>query len=284
MGHDLTLAWERPSGILSSRCISSGRDSCSLLAMHRLALIWSLMIVSPVACSDSPSEEALTREGFCQRWATQACSDAVVSACQAADAPSCRLQQQEFCAGLVPSDFSARHAEECLSSVGKAYADADLTSTELRTVLELGAPCNRIVVGPSGNGDACSRNSDCDGANGFECVIKGAEGTCQKPEIVAAGLKCSAPQEVCGEGFYCNGDNCIAGKSVGQDCLHDSECGTSGTCSTDGICVARLPVNSPCSEHNDCLSGLCLEFSSLERTCVDRLRLSRSEPVCENLR
>lgn len=250
--------------------------------MRTIVLVWFLLV--PIACGGSDSTKALSREDFCQEWAVRACSDAVVSACQAADAASCRTKQQDFCSSVLPAGYSAQHADACLGAVSAAYADADLTGSELRTVIRFGAPCNRIVKGSSARGEACSNDHDCDGSAGFECIEKGAQGTCQIPEEVAAGLRCAAPQQVCSSGFYCDGANCIEAKSPGDTCANDSECGAAGSCGGDGVCVARLPVDSACSSDGQCISGVCYAFAAADQTCIDRLRLSRSEPICANLR
>lgn len=251
--------------------------------MIRLSALGLLLFVASCSASE---EEPRTRETFCQEWATQACSSAVVSACQAASAETCRLTQQRFCMNLVPSNFSDEGADACLSAVGRAYSDADLTGSELATVLELGEECSAVVNGPAGLGETCANDRDCQGAAGYECVIKGSEpqGTCQIPELVGAGLRCSAPQQVCMPGFYCNGSNCIEAKATSEPCANDEECGPSGFCGDDGSCVARLAVNDACTASNQCLSDLCYSFTSGDSTCVDRLRLSRSEPICADLR
>jgi hypothetical protein len=246
----------------------------------------TLSLILFVASCSASEEKPRTRETFCREWATQACSSAVVSACQAASAEACRLTQQAFCMNLVPSNFSDDKADACLAAVGDAYADADLTGSELDRVLELGVPCNSIVDGPAGLGESCANSRDCQGPAGYECVVKGGQtqGTCQIPEFVDAGLRCSAPQQVCKPGFYCNGSNCVEAKATRESCANDEECGPSGFCESDGLCAARQAVNSPCTASNQCLSDLCYSFASTDSTCVDRLRLSRSEPVCANLR
>src|SRR5688572_29251410 len=139
----------------------------------------------PLACSED--EPAETREGFCNRWAQAACSDDVVSACQAADVDACRLSQEEFCLDLVPEDgFVDDRADACINAVRGAYSDADLTAAELETVLRLGAPCDSLVRGPRGVGESCTSRLDCDAPAGFDCVFKGSDdtGTCQEPVVV----------------------------------------------------------------------------------------------------
>ena len=251
----------------------------------RLLFLAALLPFVPFACSeDDPSAE--TREGFCDRWAAAACSADVVSACQAADADACRLSQEGFCLDLVPlTGFADERADACVDAVGDAYADSDLTPDELDTVLRLGAPCDRLVRGPSVTGESCTSRLDCDGPAGFDCVIKGsaATGSCQKPLVVEAGRDCSADNAVCTAGFYCDGDNCIEGHDLGEMCVRDEECGA-GYCNASGVCSEGLSVDTACTGDEQCASGVCYQFSATERVCTDRVRLSRTDPICEDLR
>jgi hypothetical protein len=243
---------------------------------------WNALGLLLLACS---SEDPVpTKAEFCEQWADRACADSVVSACQAADKDACKLGQQGFCQSIVPDSFSEDGIKGCLDAVGAAYADADLTGDELRVVLKLGGACGKLIVGPSGGGESCSSDLDCNGSDGFECVIKGgrSKGTCQVPEEVGAGKRCEALQQTCQSGFYCDGSNCIETKLEGEECTINEECGPEGTC-VDAECVPRLGVDSVCTQDDQCFSDLCYEFDD-ERTCTDRIRLSRSEPICEDLR
>lgn len=185
----------------------------------------------------------------------------------------------------MPRTFSDERADACLSAVEAAYADADLTGDELVTVLHLGPPCDAVVRGPQARGETCSENHDCDASNGFSCVKRGgsATGSCQVPELVGAGQKCEALQQTCGAGFYCNGENCIAAKDPGETCTSNDECGPTARCDTSSSCVARLAVGASCTQNEECASELCYMLGG-SSTCVDRIRLSPAEPVCENLR
>jgi hypothetical protein len=184
----------------------------------------------------------------------------------------------------VPEAFSDRRADACLEAVAAAYSDADLTGDELATVLRLGPPCDAVVRGPQARGETCSENQDCDASNGFSCIKRGSStGTCQIAEVVGAGQKCEALQQTCGDGFYCNGANCIAVKSLGETCTGNDECGSAARCAANATCVARLAVGTACTQNDECTSGLCYALSG-NSVCVDRIRLSPAEPVCENLR
>ncbi|MFZ5890673.1 MAG: hypothetical protein ACOY0T_06445 [Myxococcota bacterium] len=236
-------------------------------------------------CSSDNEDSARTREEFCVDWAKAACTTETVSACQAASAEACRLKQQAFCQALVPTDFSDAKGAACIKAVGDAYKDADLTGAELKTVLELGAPCNAIIRGPSGQGETCTGDRNCDATKGLSCVLRGGStsGTCQVPELVGPGQRCSALQQVCGEGFYCDTKNCIAVKELGESCTSGYECGSAALCSNDGACVAKLALGMACNVADECASGVCYSVNGT-KTCVDRIRLSPAEAICADLR
>lgn len=251
--------------------------------MKRLILSLSGAFLVLACSSDESSPQTVS--SFCEQWAEGACSDQVVSACQAAEASDCQASQIAFCLDLVPSEgFAGSQAGQCLDAVRAAYTDADLTADELETVLRLEAPCDRLISGPGARGATCTSRLDCDAPEGFDCVFKGndATGTCQVPTPVAAGLDCSGDSAVCAEGFYCDGENCIGGQSPGEACTVNREC-NDGYCSA-GTCVAHLEVDVACTFDEQCESGLCYQFSATEQVCTDRVRLSRTEPICEDLR
>jgi hypothetical protein len=237
------------------------------------------------ACSSEPEEAERTRADFCDEWAEAACSSETVAACQAASRDDCRIAQEAYCLELVPDDFADDLADACLDAVSRAYADADLSGNELKTVLRLGAPCDGIIRGESGEGEACTTSRDCDGPAGYTCVRKGGSlaGTCRIPETVGAGRSCAEAQQVCEDGFFCNGRNCVEYLPVGSSCANHEECGDLGYCAA-GTCTARLAVNAPCLEDTECRSGVCFTFGNGDRVCTDTLRLSRSEPHCDTLR
>jgi len=231
-----------------------------------------------------------TRDAFCAEWAKLACNAEVVDVCQASSVEDCQDSQKDFCLDLVPTSYSEERARVCLTAVEAAYADADLEGDELKTVTQLGAPCHQLVRGSGGVNADCDSNADCDGPKGLECVTKGGalSGTCQNPEEVKGGFECSAPQEVCEDGFYCNGDNCISYKKLGASCTVDGECGPGAYCEADlpataKSCIERVGVGEACSSARECESEICLVAGG-ESLCVNQVRLSFSEPLCQTLR
>lgn len=249
-----------------------------------LALIvcWSL-----TGCLFEEDEEPAvrTREVFCRDWAATACNEEVVSRCQAADAEACRQAQEDFCRSIVPDTFAGDRADACLEAVGEAYADGDLSGADLVVVRMLGAPCDQLSRGPRDEGESCAVRDDCDSASGFACVVKSdrASGTCEIPETVSPGEDCEADQAVCTSDFFCNGENCIAARDLGDACMHHEECGEDGFCDVDGECAARFATGEACDDDAQCARGICYAFED-ERICTDRIVLSRSEPICSDLR
>jgi hypothetical protein len=263
--------------------------------------ILSLLLISVVpSCSGSdrdPNARYSTLEGFCQQWGTAACNETVVENCQAASTDTCIESQKQFCMALVPRGYSPQFARECVSAVQDAYADARLTLEELNTVQKLEAPCHRVVSG-AGEGASCARDSDCDMVSGLRCVMStGAEqGVCAEPVVVDPGRSCNAVGQVCTQGFYCNGSNCIERKSAGSTCASDDECredskcemadpgagGAGGTGSVvpgEGTCTERAELSQSCDSHDDCKSNFCNGT-----LCANTVVLSQSEPICATLR
>lgn len=226
-----------------------------------------------------------TRADFCRDWADAACSTDTVSACQAAGADACRLSQQAYCQDLVPTSFSDARGEACIDAVSSAYDDADLTGTEIDTVRRLGGECSRIVTGTRAVGQSCDTDNDCDRSNGVECVRRGGfrGGTCEVPEEVGAGQACADPTQTCPEGFFCDGNNCIATLAMGEPCQNDVQCEPAGYCSPADICVERLAVGRDCTSDDECESRLCYAVNG-QRTCADLIRLSPAEDICSDLR
>ena len=254
--------------------------------MRHFPFLFCFAAAVVAACSadeggpDSPDK-------FCERFAEAACNTEVVQACQAADVATCRSSQGAFClAQLSAADFSGETAEQCLDAVEAAYSDADLDAAELGTVLRFEAPCDRLQRGPGVEGAPCSERRDCDATAGFECILGAGQvtGTCQLPVVTGPGEDCSAIDSICTQGFYCDGSHCIAGESLGERCVRHDQCGATGYCGLLSVCETRLPVRSACGFDEQCASGLCYPLSTSEQVCIDRLRLSLSEPICDDLR
>jgi hypothetical protein len=258
-----------------------------------LIALWFLTLTLPFGCKtedETPPDPLARREGFCEAWAESACQQSVVDACDSGTIEDCVDKQSDYCLSLIPESYASSHAKECLSAVKAAYKDADLTAEELQVVLKLAEPCDKLSKGISDEGDECTKADDCNTAGGFTCVTKlgAAEGTCEKPEEVPAGDDCSGDAAVCAEGYYCNGDNCVTYKKTGGTCDGDYQCKPEDFCVIEtegepGVCTARLALNEVCTADDDCQSHFCLIESATEGECASRIRLSRTEPLCDHL-
>lgn len=251
----------------------------------------------PVGCKveeDAPPDPLAKVSGFCEAWAEGACSDEVVADCNAPSTEDCVSAQASFCRSLVPATYSSEHASDCLKAVKDAYADGDLTADELAIVIKGGAPCDRLSKGTSSDGETCVENNDCNTASDFLCVMKlgATDGTCAKPEEVGPGEACDGPAQICGEGNFCNGENCVAYKKTGVACEADYQCKPTDHCVLDeasdppaGTCQVRAAVSAACAHDDDCQSHYCVVPSTAtEGKCASKIRLSLNEPLCENLR
>jgi hypothetical protein len=262
---------------------------------RQFLLFGPLVLALSAACSSegegpgANKSTIQTRAAFCTEWGVRACGPEVVEFCQASSVEDCRASQTAFCLTLVPDSYAAGNARQCLDAVGAAYADGDLDSEELLTVRQLGEPCNLLAHGAGGVNDQCVKDEDCDGPRGLECVLKGGTGTCQVPEFVDGGFDCSAPQQVCEDGFYCNTENCVAYRRLGATCSADSECGPEAYCDivppdTQNVCIGRGGTGDACLTGRECVSQICLELANGNSSCLNRVRLSPAEPICEDLR
>jgi hypothetical protein len=100
---------------------------------------------------------------------------------------------------------------------------------------------------------------------------------------VGGGRDCAPAQKTSEPGFYCNGDNCIEAKSAGQSCTIQEECAPAGFCDDAGQCKKGLATSDPCTADLECATGICYEFVD-GKVCTDRLRISRTDPICDDLR
>lgn len=259
-----------------------------------LLALFLLGLALPLGCSgeeDPPPNPLASRTGFCGSWAQAACQPAVVSACDAESVEHCVASQSDFCESVVPVSYSSLEADDCIRAVKTAYSDANLSAEEIQIVRYLAAPCNQLAEGTLDEGDECSADEDCNTAKGIYCIRKqGSEtGSCQEPEEVVAGDFCDQPNQVCDAEHYCNGENCVVFKKTKGACAADYECKPEDRCvveadAASGICTPRLEVHEVCSADEDCQSHYCVrESGATEGECASMIRLSHSEPLCDDL-
>jgi hypothetical protein len=237
----------------------------------RLTFLLALCSLSLLpACGDDAGENKLKKiDGFCESWATRACSEDMELQCGADTEADCENAQKEFCLDTVGREkYSGVGAEECLDAVRDAYLDGRLSAEERDVVLYLKGECDQIQSGTGEEDDACKTDSDCQRVNGFACVMPQGEtsGSCQIPTNVSGGRSCKDPKSVCEEGFYCDEEfDCIALPEEGDACSLERPCGGGFRCeiepgTSEGLCVERLANNDPgCLADSDCKSNICLE-------------------------
>jgi hypothetical protein len=258
-----------------------------------------LLIVLTAACwfgcsSDQPGpgveeDKFKNTAAFCKEWAEVACNDDVVENCNGTRS-GCVESQQSACEVIVPLGYKSTYAEDCLNAVEDAYADAELDAEELDVVLRLGGACATLIDGGGDEGDGCTESFDCDGVNGYECVIKPGEtaGTCQTPNEVPTGDLCRADDAVCSPDDYCdpNTDRCIT-RLESEPCPFDAACPADYRCdiaadAPEGTCEPRLSNGDDCIANEECASGICL--GATNKVCASNVVLTVESSLCDTLR
>lgn len=250
------------------------------------SLLCLLLTLTLGSCSAEEEVTPLTEDTFCEQWANVACSTETVSRCEAASPTACQGSQAAFCSTLLSGTFDDQNASGCLDAVERAYTDGDLDGAEMKVVLRMEGACGQLTRGTAGEGDSCSVDKNCDAPSGFQCVLKGVEatGTCQEVSaIVGGGDNCADSDIVCEAGRYCDGTNCLTTKDIGTSCTVNREC-TEGAFCSSGSCVAKLGVSTECTDDLECAEGICFDFGADGRRCSARANLTRTDPLCDNLR
>lgn len=231
-----------------------------------------------------------TEASFCDALAEVQCNDAVVSACYgsdqaslAEDAKSClsAASRGESCNPLGLT-YHPETAESCLLKQRDAYADAEISSSELKTLTEA---CIAVFSGGGRNGAECTADTDCNTGAGQRCLVKkGEEGKCFKPVVVSAGHKCTAEDALCEDGFFCDGSNCIAQPEVGEACEAGQPCVSGAYCAADK-CEAQVSNGHDCTSATECKGGFCLQDSDgTDGLCASTSKLQLNGANCNPFR
>lgn len=262
------------------------------------------LLIAPLAlplvagCSDDDPDKLADVAGFCREWAVETCNKTVIEACSE-DEAECENAQAAFCETLVKpvSQYSRSGAAACIKAVGAAYTDGKLNAEEYQTVIQLGGACEKVLSGNGGPGDICNETKDCDTSADLECIIKLGEttGQCQIPEEVGGGDACDGPTQVCAEGFYCDGENCLRKPGEGDECSALEPCDSATRCAAapagdagttaGGTCVPKASNGDDCSAtdnpiSNECTTGLC----GSNGVCIPSITVSAENEtnLCEN--
>lgn len=268
--------------------------------------MFAISLASACSGKDEPADRLATVEGFCKVWAEQACNQTVVDRCAATDAEACQDAQAEFCESMIPAGkYSRSGADACLLAVRRAYEDGDLEPEEAAAVLRLEDPCDKVISGSGSPGDACKDTTDCSTELELVCIKRAGDsmGLCAEPDPKEGGRSCTAPNAVCVEGFYCNGENCVENRGEGQSCSEAMPCaqgfkckpagsaaapdagaGDAGAAEPTAECVAQAKRGEACKVDSDCETGICGEGSNPICLGVIVLTGDGDTTVCDNLR
>jgi len=260
---------------------------------HESLLLSVLLGLSQIHCSSSDEPKAPKypdASAFCRGWALAECSQAVINTCLATSQEVCIANRQGACTANVVAPaladqlaYDSSHAEVCIAAVGNAYGDAKITSDEQKSITNA---CEFVFSGTATRGETCTRDAQCKQSQNLRCVIHYAsvsdatsiEGTCQVPVQVPAGASCSAAEQQCAEGYYCDSNShCVEKEPLGGDCGPQQPCAADVKCSEEK-CVAKLETGVACVSDEECTSGYCIELVNL---CATTYQLSQGEAFCE---
>lgn len=265
-----------------------------------------LLLLAVASCSAKKSgDDALADvQGFCSEWGKRACSPNVLQACLGTK-DACIATQSKSCEGAIPDGkYSSLTAKACLDAVQAAYSGPSLTADQRDLVTKLTGACSKIVSGSAGKDAECAVDSDCNRDVDLACVKKvgSAKGQCEKPVEVANGNSCTAPDSVCGDGFYCDDrHHCVSGGVDGDPCSPTTPCGSSSRCTgsgsgvsdggaadagtSNGTCTPLKQAAGDCVRDDDCETRICILIGSTGAgRCGDKIQLAPSEAICETLR
>jgi len=267
---------------------ASAVQSPQMKSLVRFVLVLGSLIALG-ACGEDEKDPLATVDGFCESWALRACSDDIEEDC-AVDEDECEAAQKNYCEKLVKEGkYDRSGADACLDDVRDAYLDGKLTAKERDIVLYLGGSCALVQNGNGDPGDDCEADSDCDRDQDLVCIIRlgEPEGTCGEARVVSGGKSCSDPDEICDEGFYCNGENCIALPEEDKACSEAIPCGEGFRCMPEvvdeepSICRPQLEAGDPgCESDDDCITNICLKDND-ESFCVKTISFRATDEICD---
>jgi hypothetical protein len=267
------------------------------LRNSRLALAGGLLLLVGGAfgagCSSDPQQSYPFPDvqSYCEALATVQCNANVVAACYGSDQASLSTDTQS-CVNVRSSKgscnpsnlpYNPAAAQACLDQQDQAWNDAQLSADEVKAIEDA---CIGVFNGGKGEGVACTANTDCDTDIGLRCIIKeGESGTCQKPNLVSAGNKCTDVADQCESGFHCDdGGHCVSNPEIGDACGPALPCNENAFCS-DGTCVSRKNNGSTCLKAEECSGGFCLaKAGGSDGICSSTFKLEITSENCEDFR
>jgi hypothetical protein len=243
--------------------------------------------------NDEVDEKAVpfsTVDDYCRGRAEAECNELVATKCRATDRAACVASRAKLCRSTVPqgATYVPRVGEQCIKTVGDAYADARLQGDELLAIEQ--ACGTRMFAGPGDARATCTVDLDCDGSRGLECfrAWNAESGKCLKPSSVGPGASCAGEADRCPTGFYCEDRAKICKPRPLPDELCQPgymPCVESATCigggPFGGTCRAKLAAGEPCRYDDECADHACERpMGSPNGTCATALTLSSLSDAC----
>lgn len=279
--------------------------------MRRSFTLFLSLLVAASCSKKAETDDFPDVESFCTEWASRVCTAAVTNACVSTP-EQCKPTQLTFCKGKIPDGkYSSLTAKACLDAVGKVYSSTTLTADQRDLVTSLTGACSKVISGSSGKDGECKDDTDCNRDVDLACIKKAGSdtGKCEKPATVGNGESCSAPDSVCGAGFYCDGSHCVSGGAAGEACSPSKPCGATARCAvtlastpdggaggegdggsaspasaTTGTCTALKKKTEDCTKDEDCDTRICLvKLSTGQGRCNDQIVLGPNDPSCDRL-
>ncbi len=220
-------------------------------ALSLLGTILSASLIL-VGCSISPSGKELLLEDFAQAYSAEFCSK-LYTCCDTAeltDLQGSNYTDETTCttyfAGLTGQylvtpmqtaitadrgDYNAKTAASCLD----AYIDRGCAGAAENDLGALQGACEDFYVGLQAADAACDSSLEC--VDGYYC----ASDVCTA--FAAQDAACTAGETICAAGLYCDGSNCVARLSSGNQCLSNAQCQAGLVCdSVSGECTQPDPI------------------------------------------
>jgi len=243
--------------------------------------------------NDEVDEKAVpfsTVADYCRGRAEAECNELVLAKCRATDRASCVASRTKLCRSTVPqgATYVPRVGERCVKTVLDAYADAQLSGTEL---VAIERTCGtQMFAGPGDARATCTVDLDCDGSRGLECTRawNADSGKCLRPIAVGPGASCAGEADRCPADFYCEQRSMICEPRPAAEepcqpgympCVESATCVGSGP--FGGVCRAKLALGEACRYDSDCSDHACERpMGSPNGTCAAVLAMSTLSDVC----
>jgi hypothetical protein len=170
----------------------------------------------------------------------------------------------------------------CLTAYSSVYAVGSWTRAQLDGITKA---CLTTFSKGGGANAPCTADTDCDAAHGLSCVVHASGGSCQVPNVVNGGDKCTNPADQCPAKDYCDGSKnaCIALGVAGDTCDASTPCDSASKCDpTAKKCVAGLADQSACTADDECAGTFCYKATGAKAgKCLSIYKLDSLSANCD---